>query len=97
MDKFVIIIPDSTPAHAKAITDLFLPHRASWWHWSADAWLLSFQTEHPTAISLRDEIAGVIPGVAFVVFRADSGGEWGAWVTFDRLRAWRNWFTRFWV
>jgi len=92
MNKFIVVVTNCTPEQQRAVTNIFPPTRAAWWHWSSDVWLLSFALENPTAYDLQDEIRRAAPGVNVLVFRIPQNAEWSGW----GLLEWNNWFQNYW-
>jgi hypothetical protein len=91
MSKLVLIIPHCLPDVGQLITHHFSEY-ASWWHWSPDVWLLSFNTER-SAVSVRDEVKGLLPEVMTMVLEFPDD-HW-AWAGFGPIE-WTEWFNRFW-
>ena len=92
MNKFMIVLPNSTPAQRLAVNNLFPPQRAAWWHWSPEVWLVSFPTEIHTSAELRDEIKRVLPGNNVLVLPFSDTKDWAGWGP----QEWQEWFNRFW-
>lgn len=92
MTKFILVVPNGNVGLQKLVCAHFSPGRAAWWHWSSEVWLLSFPTENPTAEALRSEIAGLLPGVVFLVFKIPQGAEWAGWGT----QEWQTWLNQYW-
>jgi hypothetical protein len=91
MSKFVVIIPQCLPATQDVVTRHFST-TASYWHWSPDVWLLHFRTPK-SAVQIRDELRGFLPGVQLLVIRfEDRQREWAGFGPKD----WENWFGQFW-
>jgi len=91
MTKFIIVLPKSTPQQQMTLHNYFLPRRASWWHWSPEVWLLTFQFENPTVEQLREEIRQILPLSFFLVFNLDNSpySGWGP-------DEWQQWFVLNW-
>jgi hypothetical protein len=80
MNRFIVVIPNSTVEHAIALKARFHMNRVAWWHWSNDVWLLSFpDTENPTTLQLQKEIQLACPDANLLVFRFPDGTEWSGW------------------
>jgi hypothetical protein len=91
MNKFVLILPNSTLQQQVAVKNLFPPARAAWWHWASEVFLISTQ-ENPTVNELRDELQRTFPGLQTLVFKIEGGSHWAGWGPLD----WQKWFDQFW-
>jgi hypothetical protein len=92
MNKFIVVVTNSTPEQQLAVKRLFPPNRAAWWHWSSDVWLFSFGLENPTTYNLQEEIRRVAPGANVLVFRVPENAEWSGWGQTE----WNSWFEQYW-
>jgi hypothetical protein len=93
MNKFIVILPNITPAQQLAFKGLFPPDRVAWWHYSSDVWLLTFPAENPSALQLQEQIRSLFPTANLLVFRVPQGAEWSGWAP----KGWKNWFDQFWL
>jgi hypothetical protein len=61
MDKFIVILPQSTAAQQNSLTKFFADDaKANYWHWSPEVWLVSFVDDGRTTINMREQIKLVI-------------------------------------
>jgi hypothetical protein len=91
MRRIVLIAPRCAPAQENALSE-FVKVRASWWHYSADTWLLKFASEIET-VNLRDEIQAAFPGLHFMVLGfPDKPSQWNGYGP----PAWSQWFNDVW-
>lgn len=95
MKRFVVIVPQASPELQEKITRYFSEH-FSWWHWSAECWLIVTPGDLYTTTEIRGLIAGLVGTYIQMLVLQVEVPDLDPWAGYGPPN-WQEWLTRVWV